>query len=624
MHRTNYLLGAFAAVVTVSGASANAAATTVPSGAPPTVCTGVPDGLTLVVTSGEGVGAVTSSAYEPIVDSLGAPAVSAVRGPDGTVWVERGGDEPAILRANPNASPSEVYAAAELELGTAGWLGGRSAAVFLDTTGVPEPTTEGIGAVVVDFADSAQLFVSPSVWWEAGVSSASIGADRVVEGGGELVDDWFRSFGPDGSEHTDWISPNNGDEQPSYVVPAPAVSPDGARAELSYLERGVQGADGLWSDRYVLVVADAVTGAESLRLDVGQDGSWPVKVDFDGRFWVGTFGAMSDGDPANAVAERVVVVATAAASPAAVDAGCAAGTAASIDKSGSAPPNLPDPTTPTTTTPSSTTPPTTSPGGCGDYTPVDDAYPVEQCEQGYPVISVQLQLVHKGYDVDVDGYFGPATLAAVRDFQGRSGVEVDGLVGPATWTALYDPAYLPGSDNDGNGAVDPWEVALDHGNQEEGTGWIGSVHPYPRFDTTGDGGHSGTASLAGVPVWTAWMVDATAAAPHYHGLLLVTGESTRTLLLARTDTDPAADPAATLTVVDAVDFSVTPEAHLFAIECGVDGGVDPAIVASTSPPSGSPMSVTVAAAWRLSIGSERIEQLDAATVACSMDGLVLD
>ena len=43
--------------------------------------------------------------------------------------------------------------------------------------------------------------------------------------------------------------------------------------------------EGGWS----LVVADAVSGAESLRLDLGEPGETLVHADFDGRFWVGSF-----------------------------------------------------------------------------------------------------------------------------------------------------------------------------------------------------------------------------------------------------------------------------------------------------------------------------------------------
>lgn len=41
-----------------------------------------------------------------------------------------------------------------------------------------------------------------------------------------------------------------------------------------------------------------------------------------------------------------------------------------------------------------------------------------------------------GYDVAVDGYYGPATEGAVREFQGIVGIGADGIVGPVTFRAL--------------------------------------------------------------------------------------------------------------------------------------------------------------------------------------------
>ena len=55
---------------------------------------------------------------------------------------------------------------------------------------------------------------------------------------------------------------------------------------------------------------------------------------------------------------------------------------------------------------------------------------------GPRVRSVQQELARLGYDVDVDGAFGPQTDAAVRAFQTASGLESDGVVGPMTLAAL--------------------------------------------------------------------------------------------------------------------------------------------------------------------------------------------
>jgi peptidoglycan hydrolase-like protein with peptidoglycan-binding domain len=75
------------------------------------------------------------------------------------------------------------------------------------------------------------------------------------------------------------------------------------------------------------------------------------------------------------------------------------------------------------------------------------------------VYFIQQALVSHGYTVDVDGYFGPGTEQAIRDFQRNAGLEVDGLVGPHTWSTLG--VSMPGSELDGNGIIDPYEVIGD-------------------------------------------------------------------------------------------------------------------------------------------------------------------
>lgn len=114
---------------------------------------------------------------------------------------------------------------------------------------------------------------------------------------------------------------------------------------------------------------------------------------------------------------------------------------------------IPPPPPPTTRPPAPTTPPP-----CGGYS-FNDQYPIRRCDEGYAVFIVQDALWNLGYDLDVDGYFGPGTELAVRDFQARNGLEVDGLVGPQTWSTLT--GGQPGYDLDGNGIIDPQEVVWD-------------------------------------------------------------------------------------------------------------------------------------------------------------------
>lgn len=66
----------------------------------------------------------------------------------------------------------------------------------------------------------------------------------------------------------------------------------------------------------------------------------------------------------------------------------------------------------------------------------DPAGGVRLGDCGPAVEQIQSYLISKGFSIAMDGRFGPATDAAVREFQTSSGLEADGIVGPMTWMAL--------------------------------------------------------------------------------------------------------------------------------------------------------------------------------------------
>ncbi|MFJ7076020.1 protein kinase [Streptomyces sp. NPDC098781] len=115
----------------------------------------------------------------------------------------------------------------------------------------------------------------------------------------------------------------------------------------------------------------------------------------------------------------------------------AGGTRPTPADNASAPPN--GGTTPAATpTPTAPTTPATPPwiSQCTYYSGTELTV---QGNKGQRVVQVQCMLTKRGYSVGssgVDGEFGSATLAAVKQFQGAKGLEVDGEVGPNTWAAL--------------------------------------------------------------------------------------------------------------------------------------------------------------------------------------------
>ncbi len=81
----------------------------------------------------------------------------------------------------------------------------------------------------------------------------------------------------------------------------------------------------------------------------------------------------------------------------------------------------------------STTATTGSTGGRVVQKPDDN---VRNGDSGPGVEEIQRALKAAGYDIGVDGKFGPVTEKAVKDFQGKNGLTQDGVVGPVTWAKM--------------------------------------------------------------------------------------------------------------------------------------------------------------------------------------------
>lgn len=57
--------------------------------------------------------------------------------------------------------------------------------------------------------------------------------------------------------------------------------------------------------------------------------------------------------------------------------------------------------------------------------------------RGSAVRQVQQRLADRGWEISVDGDFGPTTDRIVRNFQSDKRLGVDGVVGPITWTSMW-------------------------------------------------------------------------------------------------------------------------------------------------------------------------------------------
>jgi Putative peptidoglycan binding domain len=539
-------------------------------------CASVPVGASLVVPHDGGVAVARSGGVEPLDVRLPASPSVAVRAPDGTLWAQvPTGDATADVYRNPEGGVAALSAIGEVVLSAGGVVAERSAVVLIDRQR-PEGV-EDYGAVIVEFSDGEQVDVKPSGGPEYGAISVTIGPERLVEGAWSDLTEWIHYYDLDGTSLEDWYSPT--DAAP-YAAPPLFLWPLAAGATLAWVEGpDVNGATNALEGGWSLVLAEATSGSELLRLDLGERGERLLQADFDGRFWVGSF--ESDG---------VVVVDTAAAEPAAVDAGCAAGIVATLDRFGVAPPPV-----------------------CPTYEP-NDRYPLRLCDEGAAVRAIQQALVAAGHQLDVDGYLGPATDAEVRRFQQAHDLEVDGLVGPDTWAALIPFAPPSGTDADSNGIVDPWELATVPEPSGTAADYIGLVYESrpPDFAIVGEDGEP----IPGLEGRGGGLVGPVGAVPVYTDEYVVRSAG-EMLWFARAETVGPDGGVTRSRVVDAIDLPAT-GGHISS-SCRINGAVADDVRGLIV--GNAALDVTPTAAWKFDIATESIIPLDVAAVRCDVEGV---
>ncbi len=581
MNKTRSLAGA--ALLACSIATSFSPLLAAPPVAP--TCTAVPDGATFLSTGPGGATIDRIADSEALTLPITSTPVMAVRGPDGTVWAEASGERGSEIHRVAADGTATMIELGEFRLQSAGWLDGRSAAVVVDDSATPRPSEPDMtGAVLVEYADGTRADVGPSGGPEFGVGSVAIGAGRIALGAWTDLTEAFAYYDAAGGPLTDWFVPT---DTATYNGPplfqAPVAANVASGVLLSWVEGpDFNGATNQTAGGWALVVADAESGVESLRLDLGDAGNHLIHADFDGRFWVGSFDTTpeAEGEETVSTPGRVLVVDTQADTPSATDAGCPVDVTVTLDRAGTPQPPA-DPATTTTAPPTATpAPPTTSGPVCPTYTENPSTYPVRLCQKGRIVQNVQIYLVRHGYSIEIDGYFGPATEQAVRQFQGAAGLEVDGLVGPNTWARLIGDDFL-GTDNDGTGTVDPWEVVFDDANEsDQWEHYVGLVYTSPQFGTVVD---AATGSpVLGVAVRMGWVIGE-GDAPLWVGKEVAIDGGGHVMWLSRSDGRDAEGSPLPWTVIDSVELPVADGEEL-SPSCTLDGTYNSAVAGVVAAP----------------------------------------
>ena len=81
---------------------------------------------------------------------------------------------------------------------------------------------------------------------------------------------------------------------------------------------------------------------------------------------------------------------------------------------------------------------------------------------------VQQALVDLGYDIVVDGKYGPRTIAAVKSFQKTNGLRVDGIAGDATKAILFSRLK-----NEALSSAPPMPIMSDNAQKATGGAAVG-------------------------------------------------------------------------------------------------------------------------------------------------------
>jgi hypothetical protein len=334
----------------------------------PLTCAAVPADATVIVADGGGEVVAIGADGESELPGTGSEATptKAVRGADGTIWVESAVDDAVheVHRIAPDGTVT-LSARGDVKLSGVGELDGRTAAVIIDSER-PDGLDTG-GSILVEFADGERVDVAAAVAPEYGAESVTIGAGRLVEGAVTDQTESFRYYGLDNEPLDDWVRPTDAapyNAPPYFTWPVAADVPS---VRLSWVEGpDFDGATNQVRGRWALVVSDAVSD-ELLRVDLGPTGRRLLHADFDGRFWVGTFDDTYDPENGDVTFDpaRVMMVDTLANQPVAVDIGCPPGSTATLDHFGRSGPEPDPPGTDSTTPPTGPPPPTLPSSDCG-------------------------------------------------------------------------------------------------------------------------------------------------------------------------------------------------------------------------------------------------------------------